>query len=282
MIFPVQRLRLQHLWMLARPLAWALVASPMLSLSATSPVLANCPDSVGNFSYYEPAVGRLWEKLQTQTDYPWGSERPYGELNRDRITLTPEFDTLAGSEKDQVIDQLRLGYEEASLDEFLSPQERARSRSGTFPPYTVYTHDGRLLQSPYDGCTLMRTLTERDRYVWQYSRLPYDLETNRQVSPEALRNAGNPHWRTVRVSISPADELALRLSFWNAVGYDKAEQNWWIAWVPEQGHFEINVAEEYSPTDLEKFWQVADEQYSYIVLTDKGSFLSERLVEPNQ
>ena len=282
MIFTAYRLKISRIRAISLSFKGLTIASPLIALSMSLSAMANCPESLADFSYYEPAVGRLWEQLQAQTDYPWGSERPYGELNRHRITLTPNFDTLTGSDKNQVVDLLRLGYEGASLSDFLSPEEQTRSRGGTFPPFYVYAYDGRLIQAPYDGCTLMRTLTERERYIWQYSRIPYDLETNRQVSPEALRNAGNPPWRTVRFSISPEDELALRLSFWNAVGYDKAAQKWWIAWVPEQGHFEINVVEDYEPDDLKKFWQIASQQYSYVVLTDKGGFLSERLVEAEQ
>ena len=66
-----KRLRIRAI---ARSLTWALLASPILSLSTPPPALANCPDSVGNLDYYEPAVDRLWEQLQAQTDYPWGSE----------------------------------------------------------------------------------------------------------------------------------------------------------------------------------------------------------------
>ncbi len=270
---PIYTARLRAI---ARRLSCAIALNTVL----IAPAIANCSENIARLDYFEPAMARLWEQLQSQTEYPWGTARPYGALQGSRIVLTADFDRLDGSEKDQVINLLRISPGPQSLASLLTPEERERPRGGVPTPYAVYSHDGRLLHASYDGCTLMRTLTERDRYIWGYARLPYDPQTNRLASPDILRNAGPPTGqflnRNVQYPISSDAELALRLSFWNAVGYDKANQKWWIAWVPEQGHFEINVAEDYNPADLEKFWQVASRQYRYVVLTSEGTPVLER------
>lgn len=245
------------------------------NLLVVTPAVANCNDMVGRLDYFQPAMERLWQELQAQTDYPWGTVRPYGELNGDRIVLNPVFDALSGVQKNQVVDLLELGYG-GGLYDFLTPAERERPGIGAVPPYSVFNHDSRLLAAAYDGCTPMRMLTERDRYSYYNHVLPYNPETNSYASLEDLRNAGQPFWRDVQFPIAAADERAIRLSFWNAVGYDKASQDWWIAWVPEQGHFEINVAENYDESDLQRFWRVAPDQYRYEVMTTEGTPILER------
>ncbi|MEO1351475.1 MAG: phosphoribosylaminoimidazolesuccinocarboxamide synthase [Cyanobacteria bacterium J06635_15] len=251
------------------------------NLAIVAPAVANCPDSIASAEYFQPAMARLWQQLQNQTNYPWGTARPYSELRSTRIMLTPAFDTLDGTQKHQVIDLLRVELgrviqDVEGLSSFLTPEERARSRGGTLPPYSVFTDDDRLLYTAYDGCTPMRMLTERDRYSYYYLRLPHNRATNSRATPEDLRNAGNPFWRTVQFPISAADEQSLRLSFWNTVGYDKADQGWWIAWVPERRHFEINVPEDYNANDLQRFWQVTSSQYRYAVITTDGTRILER------
>jgi hypothetical protein len=57
--------------------------------------------------------------------------------------------------------------------------------------------------------------------------------------------------------------------FWSTVGYDLAG-DYWIAWVPESGHFEINVPHLNHDPVLNKFWAVAPNYYRYIVI-DKGT-----------
>ncbi|MEM9003031.1 MAG: phosphoribosylaminoimidazolesuccinocarboxamide synthase [Cyanobacteria bacterium P01_F01_bin.86] len=245
------------------------------NLLITVPVFANCADTVGSLEYFQPAMERHWQQLQTQTDYPWGAERPYGELMDDRIVLTAAFDTLEGNQKDQAIDLLwRAGN--GGLHGLLTPEEKARPGLGALPPYRIFTHDGRLVHAAYDGCTPVQMLTERDRYDYYYNRLPYDFETGDQASFEDLRNAGQPFWRTVQFPIAAAEESAIRLSFWNAVGYAKVDQGWWIAWVPEQGHFEVNVSADYDPADLQRFWRVAPIDYRYVVVTTDGTWVLQR------
>ncbi|MEO1353353.1 MAG: hypothetical protein AAFW84_32095 [Cyanobacteria bacterium J06635_15] len=95
------------------------------------------------------------------------------------------------------------------------------------------------------------------------------------MTESQLRNAGYPSWRQVNFPIDPATEQAVRLGFWNSVGYEQS--HWWIAWVPEHGYFEINVPENYDAERLEQYWQVADRNYRYVVLSRDGSQLAEKL-----
>jgi hypothetical protein len=256
------------------PLLCSTAIATHLLLSA--PVSANCADSVGSLAYFQPAMERWWQQLQAETDYPWGKARPYGELEGNRILLTPAFDDLTGQQKQQVLDVLFSGYGEENLYSLLTPAEREQPGAGALSPYRVFTHDGKLVYAAYDGCTPVRMLTERERYRYYYTRLPNDPNTNRTASIEDLRNAGTPFWRNVQFSISATDERVLRQRFWETVGYDKANQNWWIAWVPETGHFEINVPEDYDPATLQRFWQVAPERYRYIVMSANGTTLKQR------
>jgi hypothetical protein len=256
---------------------------PLLGLTAISthllmadPVFANCADTVGSQAYFQPAMERLWQQLQAETDYPWGMARPYGDWEGNRIDLTPAFDELTGQQKQQVISLLFSGYGEENLYTLLTPEERGQPGRGALSPYRVFTHTGKLVYAAYDGCTPVQMLTERDRYRYYYTRLPYNPETNRYASVEALRNADNPFWRNVQFAISATDERALRQRFWEAVGYDQADQNWWIAWVPEEGQFEINVPEDYKSEVLQRFWQIAPDNYRYTVVTESGTQLMER------
>lgn len=251
-----------------QPIAYSTAIATNLLIMA--PVLANCADSVGGLDYFQPAMERHWQALQAQTDYPWGTTRPYGLWEDDRITLTPAFDSLTAEQKRQVID-LANGPDGGGLYSLLTLEERERPGIGVLTPYRVFTHDGRLLYAAYDGCTAVTMLTERDRYDYYYNALPYDSETGDRASFENLRNAGQPFWRTVQFPIEAEDERALRLSFWNAVGYAKVTEGWWIAWVPEQGYFEINVTADYDPADLQRFWQVAPIDYRYVVVTTDGT-----------
>jgi hypothetical protein len=244
-------------------------------LLMATPAVANCADTVGSLAYFQPAMERLWQQLQDQTHYPWGTARPYGELAGDRITLTPAFDDLTGQQKQQVITLLFSGYGEEGLYGLLTPAERERPGIGALSPYQVFTHNGKLVYAPYDGCTPVQMLTERDRYGYYYNRLHYNPDTSSYASFEDLRNAGRPFWRNVQFPISGADERVLRQRFWETVGYDKADRSWWIAWVPEEGQFEINVPDDYNAAVLQRFLQIAPERYRYTVMTEDGTLLME-------
>ena len=236
------------------------------------PALANCSDMIGRLEYFQPAMERLFQQLQDRTDYPWGTSRPYGTWNGDRITLTPEFDTLDGTQKRQVIQLLRLGYgENPALHDLLTPEEWERPGIGALSPYKVFGDDGRLIHTAYDGCTPVQMLTERDRFEYYYNALPWEPDTDQRARFEDLYNGGEPFWRTLNFPLAATEERSLRIRFWETVGYDKANQDWWIAWVPEHGYFEINVPTPYDAGVLDTFWQVAPEQYRYAVLASDGT-----------
>ncbi len=238
----------------------SLLLTIMTALVATK-VQANCADSVANLELVQPAMERYFQQLQQKTQFPWGKVQPYGKLSGDRISLTPQFDSLTGTQKKQVLDLLRLDYN-SNWFSLLNEQEQAAALKnpgiGALSPYLVFTSDDRLVSYPYDGCTRLTLLTEFNRYqMYWYSR-----SVDRQI----------------RFPISPAQEKAVKTKFWQTVGY-KQEDLQWIAWVPERGYFEINVynnAINRYQRRLNKFWQVAPRKYRYVVLDQNGNLLLNR------
>jgi hypothetical protein len=104
------------------------------------------------------------------------------------------------------------------------------------------------------------------------------LQTSRVSNLQSLFRGciGHPPWRHVQFAIAPSQEQKVRLLFWHTVGFKQAEHNWWIAWVPEQGHFEINVSLPYESPKLQQFWQIAPTQYRYVVIANDGTLLTTR------
>ncbi|PKL76067.1 MAG: phosphoribosylaminoimidazolesuccinocarboxamide synthase, partial [Candidatus Melainabacteria bacterium HGW-Melainabacteria-1] len=112
-------------------------------------------------------------------------------------------------------------------------------------------------------------LTERERFVYYHHRAG-------SLTPQALYNAGSPSWRQVRHAISPEREQRVRKAFWRAIGYgfDKEWAGWWIAWVPEQGHFELNIPSARELPRLQATFLARPPQgYRYIVLDKAGNRL---------
>ncbi|HEY9880011.1 MAG TPA: hypothetical protein V6D29_16270 [Leptolyngbyaceae cyanobacterium] len=230
-----------------------------------SPALAWCLDALAPMELIQPAMERQWQQLQQQTTYPWGEARPFGTLVGDRVTLTSEFDRLTGSQKQQVID--------AVFEYTLTPEEeQAIFGMGLRGPYTIYASDERMIYQA-STCHDLTMLTEKARYAYHYNFAGLSAtQSEREVDS---RNAGRPAWRNVQFPISVAQERETRLQFWNAIGYKQAANDWWIAWVPEQGHFEVNVPVGYSQQSLQRFWQVAPQQYRYVVVAADGTFVQE-------
>ncbi|HEY9639062.1 MAG TPA: hypothetical protein V6C57_01185 [Coleofasciculaceae cyanobacterium] len=230
-------------------LLWLAPIAAIQLLAATFPAQANCPGSVQPVEAVQPQVQARWDELQRLATYPWGTARVYDRLQGDRITLAASFDQLRDAQKQEVLNLLRLGNY----------------------PHSVYASDGRLLSAVYDACTRFDMLTERARYSWYYNSIGRWLPTD--LPREALRNAGHPFWRQVQVSISESQEQAIRNLFWNKMGYSQADSGMWIAWVPEQGYFEINVPNGYDVQQLAEFWGVAPHAYRYVVLSTDGTWL---------
>lgn len=246
------------------------LAPVMLNLlMAIAPAQANCPMSVGSAEPYQLVMQRRWRELQAQTTYPWGNVRPYAKFEGENITLTPEFDRLTGSQKQQVVSTVLTT---PPFDQLTPAEQEAMKEVGGVAPYRVYASDGRLVSAPYDGCTRPTLLTERARYSWYYNS--QERGAPRDLTPEGLRNAGRPSWRIVRFPISAEQERSTRFQFWKTVGWNAS--NWWIAWVPENGYFEINVPVGYNSAQLERFWQVAPRQHRYVVVGNDGTVLQER------
>lgn len=254
-----------------------IAASTAIALGSflfASPARANCNDRVGELEYFQPAMARRWAELQARETYPWGRDRIYDRIAGNSIFLTEKFDRLSGPQKQQAIDLLLLDYGDTELYDLLTPAERQQTGIGALPPYKVLASDGRLVHLPYDGCTAVTLLTESDRFDYYYTRRPTDRDRDRRATIPELRNGGNPFWRSVRFPIAPEAELAVRLRFWEAIGYENAR--WWIAWVPERGFFEIIVPVGADRARLGKFWRVAPQNFRYAVIADDGTPLQER------
>jgi hypothetical protein len=250
-----------------------LILSTLLAIATPSVVSANCSEVFASLEQVQPAMELYFPKLKAQTDYPWGKVQPYDKIEGDRITLTTAFDGLTASQKIEALELLKVDYNWPK--ELLTPERQEaikKNYSGYFPammtPYQVFSSDRRLVSAAYDGCTRSTILTEAERYRWYYNSLPSG------ASFADLRNAGKPNWRQVKHSISPQEERTVRLKFWQAVGYNQT-QVYWIAWVPERGHFEINVSEEASYQKiLKRFQRVAPSKYRYVIVSDRGNVLS--------
>ncbi|WP_107667787.1 phosphoribosylaminoimidazolesuccinocarboxamide synthase [Cyanothece sp. BG0011] len=233
-------------------------------------VLANCNDRVASLTLVQPIMERLWPQLKAENPI-------YAELKDDAITLTEAFATLTGRQKQQALEPLKLGYNN-NWFEFLTPEEKQSALEdrglGTISPYRVYARDGRLISVPYDGCTRLTLLTEKERFSYYYQTLIYRNRSQvgqSDITPQMLRNAGQPSWRRVNVSIESQQEEQIRRQFWQTIGYDLVNEGWWIAWVPEQGHFEINVPVDYDKNQLENYLQIASPNYNYVVIDNEGS-----------
>jgi hypothetical protein len=231
-------------------------------LALASPARANCADPIADRKLVQPALERHWRQLKEQQTYPWGAVRPFSSLSGDRITLSADFDRLDGAAKRQVIETLRLGTNPDWLS-LLSPAEQKAALAdpglGSIAPHTVVAHDGRLISYAYDGCTRPLLLTEFARYQQGW--------LGRTLPP-----------RIMRFPIDPATDQAVRRSFWQAVAPHRADVRW-IAWVPEQGFFEITVAARPgAERSLDAFWKVAPRRLPYRVLEEGGSLV--KAVDP--
>ncbi len=237
--------------MLYRNLLWILSIASFLNIFVAIPrVQSNCAGGLFPLEEVQSKMQQHWQNLQRQETYPWGETKVYESLQDDIITLASSFDQLPGSEKQAVLNLLQLSSQNY--------------------PHKVYTHDGRLLSSAYDGCTRDHLLTEKARYSWYYNDIGRSLPSD--TPREALRNTGNPSWRKVNVLITEAQEQPIRHLFWERMGYNQADKGMWIAWVPEQGYFEINVPNNYDIKELDEFWQLAPNNNRYVVVSSDGSF----------
>jgi hypothetical protein len=237
-------------WPKALQLAIALLAL------GTGVAHASCNQTVIPLQVIQPAMGRLYAKLGQ-------SNKIYARATGKRLVLGSEFEDLTGPAKLKVLDPLRLGYAEWTPDLLLSELTNAeRSKLprhfdiyfGAMSPYEVYTADGVLVSEAYDGCTRFVALTEQARFRVIWNR---------------------PRPRPGRFPIAPGNERAVRDLFWKFIGYRGANE-YWIGWVPERGHFEIDVPDSPSHRFLEAlkpFWTQAPSSYKYVVYSNDGTKL---------
>jgi hypothetical protein len=208
------------------------------------PAQANCAGYSGNLEEVNQEVQQRAQRLKQDPNYFWGNTKMYDMITDRQIILAPAFNALTAIEKRQVLDVLQL--------------------AGS--TYQVYDSDRRLVSAQYDGCTRRMLLTERDRFSWYLNRPPVN-----RLNPDALRNAGQPAWRTVNYVVTAEQERATRLEFWQAVGYDNYQKGWWIAWVPEGGYFEITVVNADDSERLKPFLQKVSRLYRYVVIASDGT-----------
>ncbi|MGD1942526.1 MAG: hypothetical protein ACFB0G_14545 [Leptolyngbyaceae cyanobacterium] len=243
----------------------------LITWIVAAPAGANCAGTTGSVEWHEPVMSEHFQQLQSQPTHVWGDAQVFGQMVGNRVLLTDAFESLNGSQKVQVLNTLI----EVDFQTYLTPEEYEQkfTEPGIGPsPYEVVASDGRLISAAYDGCTRNHLLTEQARFSWYYNSQGRDLP--RDLLPSELRNAGQPSWRQVNFAIAAEDELAVRLGFWESVGYENF--NWWIAWVPEHGYFEINVPENFDEDRLQRYWQVADRNYRYVVVQADGTQLEEK------
>lgn len=241
-----------------------------------APVLANCNDRPASVEWFGPVMSEHFENLQSPSGTLSENASVLDRIEGRQIYLTPEFDTLTGTAKREVIDSLlAIDFEDYLTAEELEAKVTSPGNAGIGTwPYDIVTADGRRVLEVYDGCTQRTLLTEHDRFDLYYTR--YYNEVGRNTSQGHLRNAGTPSWRQVNFPIEATTELLVRTDFWNVIGYEHStgfENLWWIAWVPEQGHFEVNVPENFDYDLLQRYWEVADRDYTYVVVREDGTQL---------
>ncbi|MGI8932652.1 phosphoribosylaminoimidazolesuccinocarboxamide synthase [Leptolyngbya sp. BC1307] len=238
----------------------------LMSWVVVTPAWANCAGQPGSVAWYEPVMSEHLQRLQSQPTHSWGSAQILDRMEGDRILLTEAFETLSGPQKNQALkDLIEIDFEAEVTEEQLATVDGPS-------PYQVIGHDGRLLSAPYDGCTRDTLLTEQSRFSWYYNNQGRYLPQNLPASE--LRNAGQPSWRQVNFPIETAAEKSVRLRFWQSVGYQNTD--WWIAWVPERGYFEVNVPVNFDYGRLQRYWPVADRNYRYVVVRADGTRLGEK------
>lgn len=231
---------------------------------------ANCAGSPGSIEAYQPVLLQHLQHLQQRDSYPWGTTQVYDRLEGRRIYMAEGFDQLSGLQKQQAIDALLSLRPSDYLDD-VAYEQFIRDIGGP-NPFNLYASDGRILSGVYDGCTRFTLLTEKDRYGWYFNSVGRGVPVN--THPARLRNVGQPDWRQVNFPIGADAERSVRFGFWNSVGYENS--SWWIAWVPEHGYFEVNVPENFDYQRLQEYWQVANQNYRYVVVRTDGTRLGEK------
>ena len=86
-----------------------------------------------------------------------------------------------------------------------------------------------------------------------------------------------PRPRQTKQVLAPANERDVRARFWKVVDY-RNTRAYWIAWVPERGHFEIDVPDDPHHLFMDvlaAFWLTAPTGYRYVVYANDGTRLFE-------
>ncbi len=214
-------------------------AWPASAYGACESVFLNTPETRQIYTrYFNQLKAKKWENI-----YAFSRFNPTG------IYMTRAFDRIDAEKKRSLLALLLLDYGEYTQLAPLLP--RIKKMEGSMFPYSVYGADGRILSVPYNPCNRLITLTEYERSRLQFLGIK---SVRRNIYPLS----------TQRVE-------AVKKIFWNSVGYEKSG-DYWIAWVPERGYFEINVPSLNHEKVLADFWKKAPSRYKYAVL-DRGTHI---------
>lgn len=236
-------MRLKHL----------ILAIVLLCLASERTALA-CDETLLDHTLFDQAMHTYLDKLKQNN---WEGVKPFGQIKGNRIYLSADFNQLSAAQKRRVLSLLLLDYGEYSpLLHLIDPRHlfKASKQTGSMLPYWVYTSEGRVVSLPYNACNRMTVLTEYER-----SRLSF---------------LGIKLKRVQRYPMSRWQQENIKKLFWNGIGYDQAG-DYWIAWVPEKGRFEIDVPSKNHAQVLNAFWKVAPNYYRYDVL-ERGTVVYSR------
>jgi hypothetical protein len=189
----------------------------------------------------------------------------------DRLMMSAAFDALPLAQKKERLHQAQVAwFAQATPQELQAIKAALKDTEFENPklplPQAVVDHVGRELYFTAGGCYSATLWTERDRFIHHHSIFE-DVEP---FHHEWRRNVGNPPWRTMTHRLDAATELAVRKAFWKAVGYANAGE-YFIAWVPETGRFEVDVRrEQYTPALPKRLRQVIPARFKFDILDFEG------------
>jgi len=177
----------------------------------------------------------------------------YDSFEGSNVYLTAAFADLPGPKKQAVAQEAAYAFQDG-----LTPKEKAKIEntcSGT--PVNVLDHLGRLVYTMHPCHQDFKGLTEHQRDVSKYSYWPQIHTSPRANHP-------------LRAGVREAD---VKKAFQGVMGWKPA---YFIAWVPEGGVFEINLATRAEVARLAGFWPKAPKGYRYEVLLNDGTRIAQK------
>lgn len=205
------------------------------------PALANCSERSIDLAAVDAAQARAIARRMA------GPEGAYIAGYRDGIvTTTPAFDDLPPKRRAALLSDAAFAYREA-----LTPAEAQDERDQGFLGSPISVHDA--LGRPtyiYTACFGdFLLLTEHQRYLTGFSIWSVNQRVERHALPPRVKMK------------------SVKASFHRVMSWKPA---YFIAWVPEGGYFEIDLARPGELTKLRAFWPHAPRGFRYDVLLNDG------------